>query len=209
MTETANVAIVYYSSTGTVYRLAGAVRDGAAAAGSEVRLLRAAETDPIEAIDAHHTWLGHLAETSHLPNPTHEDILWADAVVFGSPARFGNVAAQLKFFIDGLAGLWQQDLLADKVYSGFTSTASLHGGQESTLLALYNCVLHFGGLVVTPGFLREADAFVRNPYGASHYTRADGSRPVDEPALDAARNLGRRVAAVAATIRAGRAVRTS
>jgi NAD(P)H dehydrogenase (quinone) len=203
MTHSANVTIVYYSSTGTIYRLAEAVRDGAAETGAAVRLRRARETNPVEIIDGHRTWLGHLAATKDIPHATHDDVLWADAVIFGTPARFGNVAAQLKFFIDGLVGLWHRDLLSDKVYSGFTSTASLHGGQESTLLALYNSVLHFGGLIVTPGFLEHADEFVRNPYGASHYTRADGSRPVDKATLGSARFQGCRVAAVAAAMRAG------
>jgi NAD(P)H dehydrogenase (quinone) len=200
MTHGANVTIVYYSSTGTIYRLAEAMRDGAADTGATVRLRRAVETNPIEAIDGHRNWLGHLAATSDVAHPTNDDVLWADAVIFGTPARFGNVAAQLKFFIDGLTELWHLDLLSDKVYSGFTSTASLHGGQESTLLALYNSVLHFGGLVVTPGFLGRVDDFVRNPYGASHYTLADGSRPVDDAALRAARSQGHRVATMAARI---------
>jgi NAD(P)H dehydrogenase (quinone) len=202
MTKCANITIVYYSSTGTIYRLAEAVRAGAVETGATVRLRRARETNPSEVIDGHRTWLSHLAATKDIPHATHDDVLWADAVIFGTPARFGNVAAQLKFFIDGLAGLWHQDKLSDKVYSGFTSTASLHGGQESTLLALYNCVLHFGGLIVTPGFLGHADEFVRNPYGASHYTRNDGSRPIDNATLGAARFQGRRVAAIAAAMRA-------
>lgn len=99
---------------------------------------------------------------------TAEDILWADAVVFGSPTRFGNVASQLKQFIDTLGGQWVHGLLADKVYSGFTATSTAHGGQESTLLALYNTVHHFGGLVVAPGytdpskFRREAERLHRH-----------------------------------------------
>jgi NAD(P)H dehydrogenase (quinone) len=203
MSHHANVTIVYYSSTGTIHKLAEAVRDGATDAGATVRLRQASETDPIEAIIGHRTWMRHRAATADVPHPTHDDVLWADAVVFGSPARFGNMAAQLKHFIDGLAGLWHRDLLSDKVYSAFTSTASLHGGQESTLLAMYSSVLHFGGMVVTPGFLGEVDVFVRNPYGASHFTRVDGSRPVDDAALAAARMQGRRVATMAAALQAG------
>lgn len=205
MPDHANVTIVYYSSTGTIHQLAAAVCDGATDAGATVRLRQAAETDPVDAIIGHRTWMGHLAATADVPHPTHDDVLWADAVILGSPARFGNVAAQLKFFVDGLAELWHRDLLSDKVYSAFTSTASLHGGQESTLLAMYNSVLHFGGMVVTPGFLGEVEEFVRNPYGASHFTRADGSRPVDDAALAAARMQGHRVATIAAAMRAGRA----
>jgi NAD(P)H dehydrogenase (quinone) len=209
MSHHAHVTIVYYSSTGTIHKLAEAVRDGATDAGATVRLRQAAETNPVEAIIGHRTWMGHLAATADVPHPTHDDVLWADAVILGSPARFGNMAAQLKFFVDGLAGLWHADLLSDRVYSAFTSAASLHGGQESTLLAMYNSVLHFGGMVVTPGFLGEVDDFVRNPYGASHFTRADGSRPVDDDALAAARMQGHRVATMAAAIRSGRSVMMS
>jgi len=146
------VAVVYYSSTGTIHQLAENVALGAREAGAEVRLLRVPELAPAEAIAANPAWGAHVAATQDVPVATADDILWADAVIFGSPTRFGNVASQLKQFLDTLGGQWAQGLLADKVYSGFTATSTAHGGQESTLLALYNTVHHFGGFVVAPGY---------------------------------------------------------
>jgi NAD(P)H dehydrogenase (quinone) len=203
MASIANVTIVYYSATGTVHQLADSVRAGAAETGAEVRLRRVPETAPAEAIAANTAWMEHVTESKHIPTVTQEDLTWADAVVFGTPTRFGNVAAQLKQFLDTLSGLWHQDKLSDKVYSGFTSTASTHGGQESTLLALYNSIYHFGGIIVTPGYKGHTGDSERNPYGASHVTGEDGSRPVDDVARAAAHFQGQRVAGMAAALRLG------
>ncbi|WP_328647651.1 NAD(P)H:quinone oxidoreductase [Amycolatopsis sp. NBC_00348] len=200
---TCHVAVVYYSATGTIFTLADAVRAGAADAGAEVRLRRVEEIAPVQAVARNGAWVEHLAATGHIPVATHDDLLWADAVVFGTPARFGNVASQLKQFLDTLSGLWMRDLLSDKVYSGFTSTASAHGGQESTLLALYNSVYHFGGVIVPPGHKDHRNDSAGNPYGASHVTGDDGSIAVGETALTAARSQGRRVATMAAALRYG------
>jgi NAD(P)H dehydrogenase (quinone) len=195
------VAIVYYSSTGTVAEIANELNDAAIKAGAEVRLLKAAELAPGEAIDANPVWAAHHAATSTIPHATPADIEWADVVLFGTPTRFGNVSAQLKQFMDTLGGLWSQGKLADKVYSGFTSSATDHGGQESTLLALYNSVHHFGGIVVAPGFtdpLKFADG---NPYGTSHVD-GQGSKPVDETTRAAARHQATRVIKIASQLKA-------
>ncbi|MFD8419560.1 NAD(P)H:quinone oxidoreductase [Streptomyces sp. NPDC059466] len=200
---TAHVAVVYYSATGTVFTLADGIRAGAADAGAEVRLRRVTETAPAQAVARNGAWMDHISATQHIPVATHEDLLWADAVVFGTPSRFGNVAAQLKAFIDTLSGLWHQDLLADKVYSGFTSTASRHGGQESTLLALYNSVYHFGGVIVPPGYKDHVIDGPGNPYGTGHVTGEAGDIAVGEESLSAARAQGRRVAETAAALKAG------
>lgn len=150
MPHTPNVAVIYYSSTGTIHQLAETVAVGATEAGADVRLLRVAEIAPKEVIAGVQPWAEHAASTEHIPVATTDDLEWADAVVFGTPTRFGNVASQLKQFLDTLGGMWARGLLADKVYSGFTSTSQLHGGQESTLLALYNSIYHFGGFIVPP-----------------------------------------------------------
>ncbi len=175
------VAVVYYSSTGTVHQLAENVALGAREAGAEVRLLRVPELAPAEAIAANPAWGAHVAATQDVPVATADDILWADAVIFGSPTRFGNVASMLKQFLDTLGGQWAQGLLADKVYSGFTATSTAHGGQESTLLALYNTVHHFGGFVVAPGYTDPIKFVDGNPYGTSHEplppTKASASPP--------------------------------
>ena len=128
MTIPVKVAIVYYSSTGTTAEIAQELRDAALKAGAEVRLLKTGELAPLEAIESNQAWADHHAATVDIPLATPEDIEWADAVLFGTPTRFGNVSAQLKQFMDKLGGLWAQGKLADKVYSGFVSSATAHGG---------------------------------------------------------------------------------
>ena len=93
--------------------------------------------------------------------------MWADAVLFGSPTRFGNVASQLKQYLDTLGPQWGEGKLADKVYAGFTAAKTDHGGQESTLLALYNTIYHFGGILVPPGYTDPVKFDDGNPYGVS------------------------------------------
>jgi len=202
MSEFTKVAVVYYSSTGTVYELAKSIVEGAEKAGAEVRLRKVAELAPEEAIASNAGWAAHAAETQDVPVATAEDILWADAVIFGSPTRFGNVASQLKQFFDTLGGLWAQGQLADKIYSGFTSTATAHGGQESTLLAMYNTFHHFGGIVVSPGYTDPVKFVDGNPYGTSHVD-GQGSLPVDDASRNAAEFQGRRVVRFAAALKTG------
>jgi NAD(P)H dehydrogenase (quinone) len=208
MSVAPKVAVVYYSSTGTVHQLAEAVARGAREERAEVRLLRVPELAPAEAIAANPAWGAHVAATQNVPVATADDILWADAVIFGSPTRFGNVASQLKQFLDTLGGQWAQGLLADKVYSGFTATSTAHGGQESTLLALYNTVHHFGGFVVAPGYTDQIKFVDGNPYGTSHVA-GQGDIPVDDTARAAAAYQGKRVATVTAQLLSGRAAMVS
>lgn len=202
MADQPKVAVIYYSATGTIYELAKSVKAGAEAAGAEVRLLKVAELAPQAAIAANPAWLAHSTATRDVPVASADDVLWADAVIFGSPTRFGNVASQLKQFLDTLGGLWAQGLLADKVYSGFTASATAHGGQESTLLALYNTVHHFGGVLVTPGYTDPVKYADGNPYGTSH-VNGQGAIPVDDTARAAAQYQGRRVATLTAALKAG------
>ncbi len=194
----AKVAVVYYSSTGVTHRLAELIAGGAADAGAEVRLRRVHETAPAEAVASNDKWQAH-AEAEDVAEVSVDDILWADAVVFGTPTRYGNVSAQLKSFIDTLGPQWGAGLLADKVYSGFTASSTAHGGQESTLLALYNTVHHFGGIIVSPGYTNPLKFADGNPYGTS----AAGDTVSDEVAAAAAYQ-GRRVATVTAALVAGR-----
>lgn len=190
-----NVSIIYYSMTGTNRTMAQAVAEGARDAGAETRVRMVPELAPQEAIDANPAWKSLRDAVADEPSAASDDLLWADAVVFGSPTRFGNVASQLKAFIDSLGPLWFKGQLADKVYAGFTSAQNPHGGQESTLLALYNSVHHFGGYIVTPGY---TDPLVfqsgGNPYGPSVTATGKG---IDEADLNHAHFLGRRVAQVA------------
>ncbi|MGW5117749.1 NAD(P)H:quinone oxidoreductase [Streptomyces noursei] len=196
-----NVAVIYYSSTGTVAELARLIADAAEHAGADVRLRRVAELAPRSAIDSNPAWAANVAATADILEATHDDVLWADAVLFGTPTRFGNVTSQLKQFVDTLGGLWQQGRLADKVYSGFTASATKHGGQESTLLALYNTIHHFGGILIAPGYTDPAKFTDGNPYGTSHVGGPD--TPVDADAATAARVQAARTVRFAKAIKAG------
>jgi NAD(P)H dehydrogenase (quinone) len=142
-----NLAIVYYSSTGTVHAMAQRLAEAGQKAGAEVRLRQVPELAPQEAIASNAAWSKHVDLTRDEPRAAADDIVWADAVLFGTPTRYGNVSSQLKQFLDTLGPQWSQGQLADKVYAGFTATMTSHGGQESTLLALYNTIHHFGGIV--------------------------------------------------------------
>ncbi|MFF7230695.1 NAD(P)H:quinone oxidoreductase [Streptomyces sioyaensis] len=195
------VAVIYYSSTGTVAELARRIADAAEHAGADVRLRRTAELAPQTAIDANPAWAANAAATADIMEAAHEDVLWADAVIFGSPTRFGNVTSQLKQYLDTLGGLWQQGRLADKVYSGFTASATKHGGQESTLLALYHTIHHFGGILVTPGYTDPAKYSDGNPYGTSHVGGPD--TPLDDDARTAARIQAERVVKFTKAIKHG------
>ncbi|NMO88820.1 NAD(P)H:quinone oxidoreductase [Actinomycetospora sp. TBRC 11914] len=197
------VAVIYYSQTGTIHQLAQEYAAGAEKAGAEVRLRQVAELAPQQAVDSNEKWKAHREESASVPEATADDVLWADAVVFGTPTRYGNVAAQLKQFIDQLGPQWAQGLLADKVYSGFTSSATLHGGQESTLLALYNTIHHFGGFIVSPGYTDPVMFQVGNPYGVSHVD-GQGAIPIADETRQAARFAGERVTGVTSQLLAGR-----
>ncbi|WP_104432284.1 NAD(P)H:quinone oxidoreductase [Kineococcus xinjiangensis] len=203
MTEPVRLSVIYYSSTGTNYEIARTIAEAAEKAGAEVRLRKVHELAPEEAIASNQGWAQHAAATQDVIEADKDDMTWADAVIFGSPTRFGNVAAQLKQFLDTLGGLWAQGLLADKVYSGFTSTSTRHGGQESTLLALYTTIHHFGGIVVAPGYTDPAKFADGNPYGTSHVD-GNGENPVDDVTRAAARVQAQRVVRIAAALKAGR-----
>ncbi|WP_326763274.1 NAD(P)H:quinone oxidoreductase (plasmid) [Streptomyces sp. NBC_01591] len=201
MATPVKLSIVYYSSTGTIAEIAEELRDAGVKAGAEVRLVKAAELAPRAAIEANPAWAANHAATAGIPEATPEDIEWADAVLFGSATRFGNLSSQLKQFIDTLGGLWAQGKLADKVYSGFTSSATLHAGQETTLQALYTSVHHFGGIVVAPGFTDPVKFADGNPYGTSHVD-GQGTNPVDDTTRAAARHQAERVVRIAAQLKA-------
>ncbi|MCB9631701.1 MAG: NAD(P)H:quinone oxidoreductase [Sandaracinus sp.] len=196
-----NVAVIYYSSTGTNAAVAEAVAEGAKAAGAEVRVRLVPEFAPDAAIDSNPKWRAFVDSKKGEPRASLDDLDWADAIVFGTPTRFGNMAAQLKQFLDGAGGLWFQGKLANKVYAGFTSAMNTHGGQESTLLALYNSIYHFGGYIVTPGYTDPATfASGGNPYGVSITTGPEGNGPTEQDVAHA-KYLGKRVAEVAAKVR--------
>ncbi len=198
----AKVAVIYYSATGNVYKLAQAIEEGAKEAGAEVRLRKVHELAPEEAIKSNQGWYDHALMTEDVPEAQLDDLEWADAYIFGTPTRFGNVSAQLKQFIDTAGGLWFQGKLADKVVSGFTSASNANGGQESTLLSMYNVFMHWGSIIVPNGYTDQSIfAAGGNPYGTSSIGTDEG--PTEEE-LAVARYQGRRIAEKAQALVASR-----
>src|SRR5262249_35578013 len=151
--STAKVLIAFYSRSGVTEALANAVAEGARAAGAEVRLRRAREVVSPEVMVRASDWAKQAqAMNAKYEAPSEADAEWADAIVFGSPTRFGGVSAELKSYIDGLGGLWSQGKLNGKVGSAFGSSSTPHGGNESTIISLYNPMAHLGLIVVPLGY---------------------------------------------------------
>jgi NAD(P)H dehydrogenase (quinone) len=193
----AKVAIIYYSQTGTTHKLAQAIEEGARAAGAETRLLRVKETAPDEVWGNNPDWKQHREATFDIKEATNDDLEWADAVIFGTPTRYGLPSAQLKNFIDQTGGLWAKGALVNKIGSSFTTTATRHGGQEQTILAMNTAFYHWGMIIVSPGYTEASQFESGNPYGAS-FTSNNGQLDPDETALTAGRLQGKRVAQIAA-----------
>jgi len=196
----AHVAVIYYSATGNVHGLAKAVAEGAEQAGADVRLRHVEELASELEISQNQYWGRHRSQMENEPVATLDDLEWADGVAFGTPTRFGNVAAQLKQFIDQAGKLWQDGKLANKVGTAFTSSQTTHGGQESTILALNNTLYHWGMLILPLGYtVQEVFAAGGNPYGTSFVSEHIVTGP-DDHALALARYQGRRLASYAAVI---------
>jgi NAD(P)H dehydrogenase (quinone) len=197
------IAVIYYSATGTTYKLARAIEEGATQTGAEVRVRKVRELAPEEAIKSNRGWAEHRLTTQEVAEATLDDLEWADAVIFGTPTRYGLPAAQLKQFIDLTGPLWAKGKLVDKVVSSFTSASTEHGGQETTITALNNTFYHWGGIIVPPAYADPIQFEAGNPYGAS-FTSNNGTLSPDDTALQSARFQGKRVAEVASWIASGR-----
>lgn len=196
------LAIVYYSSTGTNYKLAQAAAEGAKEIGAEVKLVRVPETAPEQAIASNPAWKAHVEAAKDVPEVTHADIEWADAIIFSTPTRFGNMASQMKQFLDTTGGLWFQGKLVNKVVSAMTSASNPHGGQEATVLSLYTTMYHWGAIVAVPGYT-DPITFQSggNPYGTS--ATAVDSGEIPDAVLQAAKHQAKRTATVAGWVKAG------
>ena len=162
------LAVIYYSMTGNNYKLASWAGEAALDVGAQVRVLKVSELALQSVIDANPAWKLNAEHTEDVPEAALSDLEWADAIIFSSPSRFGNIASQLKQFIDLTGGLWFQGKLANKVVSAMSTANISHGGQEQTILHLYTTMYHWGAIVVAPGYtdpvLMEAGG---NPYGTS------------------------------------------
>ncbi|RLQ88587.1 NAD(P)H:quinone oxidoreductase [Notoacmeibacter ruber] len=196
----AKVLVLYYSSYGHVETMAQAIADGAREAGADVTIKHVAETAPqhvVESAGFKTDLVGELAEPGDLAD--------YDAVIFGTPTRYGNMCAQMRQFLDQTGGLWAEGKLVGKVGSVFTSTASQHGGQETTLTSFHTSLLHLGMVVVGlpysfPGQLTLDEVAGGSPYGATTIAGGQGQRQPSETELAGARFQGKHVAEIAAKL---------
>ncbi|MEU5881146.1 NAD(P)H:quinone oxidoreductase [Spirillospora sp. NPDC047279] len=196
------VSVIYYSATGTIFRLAKAAATAAEKAGAEVRLRKVKELAPEEAIASNQGWSDNAAATQHVVEATLDDLDWADAFLLGAPTRYGMPAAQLKQFLDTTGPLWGEGRLVNKVASSFTASATPHGGQESTILALNNTFYHWGSIIVPPGYADPIQFQMGNPYGTSHVS-ANGEIPPGDVELAAMEFQATRLVEVASAFKRG------
>lgn len=200
------IQVVFYSMYGHVHQLAEAIAAGAReVAGTEVELLQVAELVSAEALERTGAAAARKA-FAHVPLATADHLPDADAIVFGTPTRFGNVAAQMKNFLDQTGKLWAKNALVGKVGSVFSSTATQHGGQEMTIAALHTTLLHHGMLIVgvpytCAGLSEVGEVSGGTPYGATTIAGSDGKRQPTENELSIARFQGRHVAEITAKLK--------
>lgn len=199
------ILIVYYSMYGHIYRMAGAIAEGAGEVkGANVELKRVPETLSQEVL----TKMGAIdaqKSMSHVPICSVDELQSANAIIFGTPTRFGNMCGQMRQFLDGFGQLWTTDALVGKIGSVFTSSATQHGGQESTILSFHLTLLHLGlvivGLPYSFNRQKRIDEITGgSPYGASTITGGRGERMASDNELAAARFQGKHVAAIASKL---------
>ncbi len=205
MSEKAKVAIVYYSAMGHAYQVAKAFEAGAKAEGAEVRLRKVKELATPEVIATNPAWKAHLEATKDVPEVTLADLEWANGFIFGSPTRYGVMAAQLKQFFDSTGPLWGQGKLSHKPVTAFAGAMNPHGGQVNTINSIYSVMQHWGTIVVPTGYTDSSIyAAGGSPYGVIYTAAARESTSVEEPVLAAARYMGARLARYAEVLAANR-----
>jgi NAD(P)H dehydrogenase (quinone) len=195
------VQVIFYSTYGHVWRMAEAVAEGARQAGAEVGLFQVAELMPEAALEKSGAKAARQA-FAHVPFATVDQLPEADALIFGTPTRFGNMSSQMRNFLDQTGGLWVKGSLIGKVGSAFASTASQHGGQETTLTSFHSTLLHHGMVIVgvpysEQGLVNMTEVSGGTPYGATTLAGTDGKRLPSENELAIARFQGKHVAEVA------------
>ncbi len=200
-----NILVVFYSTYGHVFNMAEAVVAGAKQVeGANVQLRRVQETLSPEILEK----MGALEAQKafeHIQVATIEDLEWADAIIFGTPTRFGNMAAQMKQYVDATGSLWAKGALVGKLGGVFTSTATQHGGQESTILNFHTTLLHHGMVVAGlpysfAGQTRIDEITGASPYGASTIAGGQGERMPSENELEGARFQGKYIAELASKL---------
>lgn len=194
----ARLLVIYYTTYGTNHEMATVACEAAKAAGAEVRLRRVPETAPEEVVEGQDAWRNTAERIAYVEEATPADMEWATAYLFSAPTRFGVSASQMRAFIDTLGPLWQQGKLANKAVSAMTSALNPHGGQETTLIGLYTTMMHWGAVIVAPGYTDESVFKAGgNPYGTT-VTATEG--PVDEPSKAAIRHQAKRLVEIAAKL---------
>lgn len=201
-----HILIVFDSRYGNVHRLAEAVAEGAGQVeGAEVKLARAKVIEPEAIIAKNERWQAAHDKFVQLPEVTLDDFRWADAVIMGSPTRFGNMSAPLKAVVDTWGSLWMEGALIGKVGAAFTSTSSMHGGNEATLLTMMLPMFHQGMIIVGVPYSEQKLVSTDRggtPYGASSVSGPMADQGPNEDELAIARTLGARVAQVTKGLRA-------
>ena len=167
--STPKILIAFYTTYGTNHQIALEAQKAAEAAGAEVRLRRFAETAPEDVVKGQEAWAAQLEKMQDIAELSHDDMEWADGYFISAPTRYGNMASQVRVFIDTLGGLWQEGKLANKTLTATTSAQTLHGGHETTLWSMYVTAMHWGCIIVPPGYadpvkFEDEDG---NPYGFS------------------------------------------
>jgi len=201
------IQIVFYSMYGHVFQLAEAVADGASGVGgAEVSLCRVPETLPDEIIEKMNAIQARKA-FDHVPLIEAEQLAESDAIIFGTPTRFGNMCGQMRSFLDSTGGLWKKGALVGKVGSVFASTATQHGGQETTITSFHTTLLHHGMVIVgvpysCDGLTVMNEVTGGTPYGATTMAKDDGSRMPSTNELSIAKFQGKHVAEIAAKLSA-------
>jgi NAD(P)H dehydrogenase (quinone) len=193
------LSVIYYSTYGTNHRMAEIALDEARAAGADARLRKTPETAPEGVVAGQDAWKAHAEATAHVEEATMDDLEWADAYLFSAPTRYGVAASQMRAFIDQTGPLWSKGLLANKVVSAMTSAQNPHGGQEATLLSMYVTMMHWGAIIVAPGYTDQTMfAAGGNPYGVSVTATGQGVGAAHEAAI---RHQARRLIETAAKLK--------
>jgi NAD(P)H dehydrogenase (quinone) len=192
------VLIIFDTRYGNTHRLAEAIAEGAREVkGTEVNLRRVEITEPEVIIQQTESWRKASERFKAVPQVTLDEMAEADALIFGSPTRYGNMTASMKKLFDSTGRLWAENKLFGKVGAAFTSTSAPHGGNEMTLITMFMPMYHHGMIVVTPGYGDPALFAAGSPYGASSVSGPGADKPPTESDLKVARFLGHRVARVA------------
>ena len=199
------VNVIFYSMYGHIYKMAEAIAEGAkSVAGAEVKLLQVAETIPDDVLEKYGAKAAR-ASFAKVPTATLDNLTEAHAIIFGTPTRFGNMAGQMRTFLDQTGQIWFSGGLIGKVGSVFASTASQHGGQETTITSFHNTLLHHGMIIVgvpysEKGLLDLSAVSGGTPYGATTIAAGDGSRQPSANELNIAKFQGKHVAEITAKL---------